>query len=338
MSTAHSEAVSTVDQPLANIPFDYPGADIVLVSQDSHRFRVPKASIIDNSPILEELIRRTLDVPGDADVEASLPEVQLPEKGEIFHYLLTFVFPVTPVIPKTHEEVMELLSVAQKYQMGVVLTHIRGSIARQNPLPTQLESALRIYSLAQKHGLRQEALQTARNILQHPMTVENFDNMLDCMPGASLYELLKYYERVQAILKSDLIEFTESAAHGTIRDMRCTSRSSSQLPSWICDYIESIAKTPNLFDFVEFNSAMITHVKATAAANACECASVPSRTIRNFWNALAGVVHGSYDKVSIVDRCTVSYDAKPFTGRVCSVSCGRTTRSSSPNQSNASNH
>jgi hypothetical protein len=57
--------------------------------------------------------------------------------------------------------------------MGIALTHIRGSIARQNPLPTRPEPALRIYALAQKHGLRLEALQTARTILRHSASAKN---------------------------------------------------------------------------------------------------------------------------------------------------------------------
>ena len=35
-----------------------------------------------------------------------------------------------------------------------------------------------------------------RNILQHPMTVENFDNMLNFMSGTSLYKLSKHHKRV----------------------------------------------------------------------------------------------------------------------------------------------
>ncbi len=303
MSTIPPEDASTTDETLAKIPLDYPqaGADIILRSQDSHHFHVSKSSIINNSPVLEELIRRTLDSLCDANAEASLPVVQLPESGDILHYLLTFIFPITPIIPSTHEEVMKLLSVAQKYQMDVVLIHIRGSIARQNPLPTRLEPALRIYSLAQKYGLRPEALQTARNILKHPMTVENFDNKLDFMPGASLYELLKYHERVRAVLVSDLTEYRESSAHGTIRDIRCIARSSSQVPNWIDDYIDSIGRTPSLFDLVEFNTAMSRHIKATATVDTCECASIPSQTIRKFWEALASVVDDAFDKVSVVD-------------------------------------
>ena len=301
MSTVHPDAFFTADEPLTKIPFDYPGADIILRSHDSHYFQVPKSFITANSPVLGELIQSISGTLGDSDAGVPLPVVRLPDSGKILHYLLTFISPVTPVIPPTHEEVIELLSVAQKYQMDTALIHIRGSIARLNPMPTHLEPALRVYSLAQKYGLRQEALQTARNILRHPMTVENFDNMLDFMQGASLYELLKYHESVRAILASELAEFRGSAGHGTIRGIQCTARSSSGVPSWIDDYIESIGRNPHLFDLVEFNTAMLGHIKATAAANTCECASISSQTIRKFWVALASVVHGSYDRVSVVD-------------------------------------
>ena len=301
MSTVHPEASSTEDEMFAKIHFDYPGADIILRSQDSHHFQVPQTFIVSNSPVLGELIRRTLGSTGDKNAGVSLPVVQLPDSGKILRHLLTFIFPVTPDIPSTHEEAMKLLSVAQKYQMGTVLVHIRGSIARENPLPTQLEPALRIYSLAQTYGLRPEALQTARNISQYSMTVENFDNMLKFMSGASLYELLKYSEGVRAILASDLTEFRGSAAHGTISGIQCTPSSSSQVPSWIDDYIESIGMTPNLFDLVEFHAAMLSHIKATAAENTCGCATISSQTIRKFWEALTSVVHGSYNRVSIVD-------------------------------------
>jgi hypothetical protein len=299
MSTVPSAATSTTDDPLVNIP-DYPGADIILRSRDSHHLRVPKIFITYYSPVLNELARRALDSPGDANAEASLPVVQLPESGKILRYLLTFILPIFPTIPPTHEETMELLSVAQDYQMEPVLAHIRGSIARQNPLPTHLEPALHIYALAQKYGLRPEALQTARTILKQWITIEDFDNKLDTMPGASLYELWKYHERVRTVLALDLTEFRESGAHGTIAGLRCTGFSSSRIPLWLDQYIESIVKTPKLFDTSELNIAMVRHTR-DADTWCCGCASIPSQAIRDFWEALASVVHGSFKKVSGVD-------------------------------------
>jgi hypothetical protein len=306
MSTIpHPEASSITDQPIANLLFDYPGADIILRSRDSYNFRVPMTPIITSSPVLGDLIRRIIldsfaDAIADASVSESLLEVPLPESGEIIHCLLTFIFHVTPLIPSTHEGAMELLSVAQKYKMGIALTHIRGSIARQNPLPTRPEPALRIYALAQKYGLRLEALQTARTILRHPMTIEDFDNKLDIMPGASLYELWKYHEMVRVILASDLADFRESGARGTMTGLRCTEFNSSQIPNWVDQYIVSLGKAPNLFDPLELNIAMTCHLK-NGGNRGCKCGSISSQIIHDFWEALASVVHDCFKKVSVVD-------------------------------------
>jgi hypothetical protein len=306
-TTIPHEATSTTDEPLANLVlFDYPNADIILRSQDCYHFLVPKIYIVNSSPILGELIQSTLDSPGAAKAEAPLPVVHVPKKGEIIHSLLTLIFPVTPLVPSTPEEILELLSVAQTYQMDSVLTHIRDRTARRNSLPTRLEPALRIYSLAQKYGLLPEALQTARTILNYPMTIEDYDGKLDIMSGASLYELWKYHERVRDILVSDLTEFRMSCACGTITGLRCMQLSSSKTPLWLDQYIESIGKSPNLFDSTELNIAMARHIKDKANELSCECASIPSQTIRDFWEALASVVDGGFEKVSIFDILSCS--------------------------------
>ncbi len=155
---------------------------------------------------------------------------------------------------------MELISDALAYQMDSILSRIRDRIARSYPLPTHLEPALRIYSIAQEYGLRLEALQTARTTLNYPMTIEGFENKLDIMPGASLYELWKYHEGVRATLASDLTEFRESSARGTLTGVRCLRHSSSQIPFWLDQYIESIGNAPNLFDPVEFGVAITRHI------------------------------------------------------------------------------
>ena len=306
MSTVPQEAASTTGEPLAKLLFDYPGANIILRSQDCYLFRVPKIPIINNSPVLSKLIQKKLDSPDNANAEAPLPVVQLPESGEILHCLLTFIFLVTPLIPSTPEDIMKLLSVGQNYQMGTVLTHIRGSIALQNLFSTRLEPALYNHALAQKYGLRQEALQAARAILsKQSLTIEDFDNKLDIMPGSFLYELWKYHERVRDILASDLSEFRISRARGTIAGLHCTVLSSFQTPSWLDQYIESIGKTPSLFDYAELNTAMVCHIKDKAdrsdRSTSCECASIPSRTIRDFWEALESVIEDSFKKVGAVD-------------------------------------
>ena len=323
MSTVPHESASTTDQPLANLLFDYPSVDIILRSQDCFHFRVPQTTIVNNSVILGDIIRKALKSTDDANPEESLMVVQLPERGEILRCLLTFIYPVTPLLPSTPEDVMELLSVTQKYQMEAASTHIRGSISLQNSLPLQrLESALHIYSLAQKYGLRTEALQAAQAILlKQPMTIEALGNELDIMSGASLYELWKYYERVRAILASDLTEFRRSFACGTITGLRC-EEICSQIPSWLYSYIESIKRDPNLFDSARLNTTMVCHIKRMVNRPSCECASIPAQTIGEFWEALASVVHGSFEKASAihVQSYRTTKGAKLLIGRVSSIS------------------
>ena len=290
-----------LDQSPANFLLDYRGADLILRSHDYKHFRVPRIYLANSSTVLEGLIESALRTHSILHGDTSLPIVELPESGPILHGLLTFILPVVPLLPLTTESAMELLSVAQKYQMIAVLDHIRGSIAQQNVPSFQQDDAFRLYSLAQKYGLHREALQAAQTILKYPtqMNIENLEEKLDIMSGASLYELWRYYESVRAVLRSDLTDFRTSGAGGTLADLRCTQLSPSQIPRWLDDYVASIGDAPNLFDFIEFNTALARHLEVESSNPGCdcECVTMPSQTVRNFWGALATVVHGSFEKV-----------------------------------------
>ena len=205
----------STNQPLPNLLFEYPGADLILRSHDSHHLRVPKSYVVHCSPVLDEIIRKASNLLDDARGETSLPVVQLPESGAVLHSLLTFIFPSTPLVPSTTEEAMQLLSVAQKYQMVHVLPYIRYHIVQQNPPPTQRDDVLHSYSLAQKYGLHQEALQAAQTIvMKYPINIGDLEDKLDMMPGASLYELWNYYGKARDILAEDLTVFRMSGAGG----------------------------------------------------------------------------------------------------------------------------
>jgi len=133
------------------------------------------------------------------------------------------------------------------------------------------------------------------------MAIEDLGDKLDIMPGASLYELWKYYERVWAILASDLAEFRESGAQGTMTGSCCTDLSSSQILSWVDEYIVSIRNAPNLFDPLELNIAKTCHMRKNWCNRGCKCGSISSQTIHEFWEALVSVVHDCFEKVSVVD-------------------------------------
>jgi len=291
----------TSDEPLANLLFEFRGADLILRSHDSQHFRVPKSYIVNSSPVLEEVIQKALDPPDAAHGEASLPVVQLPESGAILHKLLTFIFPVTPVLPSTAEETMELLSVANKYQMVSVLVHIRNSISKKRTLRSlQRDSTLIVYSLAQTYGLLPEVLRAAENLLMYPIDIGDLVDKLDTVPRASLYELWRYHKIARIVLASNLEEFRTSGARGTLSGLHCTESSPSHIPRWLDVYIESIAEDPKLFGVTEFIIALVRHLSDGAKSNGCTCAGITSQTISNFREALRSVFHGSLAQVSVM--------------------------------------
>jgi hypothetical protein len=239
--------------------------------------------------------------------EQSLPVVNIPESKEILYSLLTFIFPVTPALPATSEKIMELLAVAQKYEMNSVVSHIRGAIARHDPPFLRSETALHIYFLAQQNGLHHEAVQAARVTLRFPMTIEGLGDKLDfsSMTGAYLHELWKYQVQVRNGLKSTLLEFRNSGLPDDVKSLTCASPyHGTSSPQWLYDYINSVAETPprNLFDLTEFEDVRARHVQNhnSSGYGACSCSTMPSPVKRSFWDALTAVVHRTLEKVRII--------------------------------------
>ncbi|KAH9976410.1 hypothetical protein BGW80DRAFT_1203399, partial [Lactifluus volemus] len=279
----------------------YPDADIILRSSDSHEYHVPKLFIINSSPVLAKLVQ-TAPITSDAATSApgepgaSLTRVQLPENHTILSCLLTFIFPVSPILPWTTGQIMELLSAAQKYEMNSALIHIRDHIARHRPWFMGPGKALYVFSLAQRYKLRDEVLQAARITLSTSMTFDDLDGQLGTISGAFLYELWKYHQRVRENLSRDLLGFRMSDPHGTLEHFHCIKLSSFGIPSWLEDYIESVRNAPSWFDLSKFHMSLTRHTSpTTTSSSTCpSCASISSETIHAFWGALTAVVHNSF--------------------------------------------
>jgi hypothetical protein len=223
-------SVSNRGTPSTKTLFDDPDADIILRSCDDLDFRVQKVFLVKSSPMLGRLIRDASPHYHAAPSGAmgALPVVQLSERGAILYHLLTFLFPITPVLPPTLEETMELLSVAQKYELNHTLVHIRGSISLKKVPLVNRDNALHVYSLAQKYSLRQEMVQAARITLKSPLTIEYLQGKLDLMRMDHLYELWKYHRTVRANLTGSINEFRGSGAYTMLKCRDDTSPSETQ--------------------------------------------------------------------------------------------------------------
>ncbi|KAH8985582.1 hypothetical protein EDB92DRAFT_1882556 [Lactarius akahatsu] len=194
---------------------------------------------------------------------------------------------------------MELLAVAQKYQMDSVLTRVRGTISRQDPPFIRPETALHVYFLAQKYEIHQEALQAARVTLRLSMTIEGLEDKLDFpgMTGSYLHELWKYHQRVRTDLKSGVLEFKNSGLLDVVNGLRCNTpySYSDSFPQWLDDYIGSIAEGPHLLDLIEFESTWARHIQSNNCS--CSCVGISSQVMRTFWEALTNVVHRTVERV-----------------------------------------
>jgi len=296
------------EPPRAKTFFDDPDADIIICSCDSQEFRVLKLYIIKCSPVLSKRIQTISDPLRPAissSAETRLPVVQLSDCGAILSTLLTFIFPVPSVLPPTLDEVMELLSVAQKYEMVSVLADIRSSIALKNPPLIYPENALGAYSLAKKYGLRQEAAQAARITLTFTLSIENLEGKPDLPRGIELHELWTYHQSVQSNLLSNVDNFRTTTA-GTLTGLQCLARTQwgPGIPLWIDNYILSIVRNPSYFDPVEFQTTLACHVREATGArsgNGCaSCTRIPRQTMRTFWTALTNFVNENIAKVSVI--------------------------------------
>ncbi len=324
--TPHSPSPQADSEPIesSNALFDDPEADVVLLSRNSQTFRVLKLYIIRSSTVLGDLIRAASDTSGAANVasnEERLPEVQLYDSSTILSSLLTFIFPVPPVLPSSLEETMELLSVAQKYEMSSVLTHIRGSLALQDPPFIRPENAFLAYSVAQRYRLRKESIQAARLTLKFLLTIESSE--LRVVPGAYLHELWNYHKRVRAQLLSDLsLPGAAATFNAPLNGLNCARG------DWAQTYVHSIIGNPSLFDPIEFQMALARHttnsidysgIVQVPVAGCSSCTNIPVETIRTFWTALAAAVHRCMEKVSAVDVNYTRIYSDTSTGRIRAV-------------------
>jgi hypothetical protein len=295
------------DEPPRNF-IDDPDADIILRSCDSQEFRVLKLFIIKNSPVLSQRIQAISNPPQPICIPAGtripLPVVRLSDNGAILSTLLTFILPGRTDLPSTLEETMELLSVAQKYEMASVLSHIRGCIALKAPPLISSENAFHAYSLAQKYGLRHEATQAARFTLTFALKIEKLEGKFDAMPGAYLYELWKYHESVKGNLKSNIKEFIGSYANLTLVGLACPSLSRQGIPRWLDDYLSYIVTAPSSFNLVEFQKNLARHITGQSSSwfppsmkPCAACLTIPNKDINTLWTALTDFVNGNIAKV-----------------------------------------
>ena len=159
-----------------------------------------------SSPFFKDLL--SLPQPPDSETIDGLPVVHLPEDAELLRSLVSMLYPVIQVPPKTYDKVLYLLAACQKYDMVPVKSSIRAEVNRGRfPAPVKTE-AFGAYAIASSKGLILESKDAARQTLDYPMTFESIGEGLRLFEGWALRELAcfrrRHRDNVVACLESFL--------------------------------------------------------------------------------------------------------------------------------------
>ena len=199
---AQAQVDSTVSLPE---PLDLPDANLVIRSSDLVKFHVHKSILAMVSPFFKDLL--SLPQPSDGEVIEGLPVVQLSEDAELLNSLISMLYPVRPVIPKSYEKVLSLLAACQKYDMDQVQSSIRAEVDRGAfPAPVGIE-VFSAYAIARAKGLVPEMEKAARLSLDYPMTFTTLGDGLRLFEGWALRDLAHFRKRCRDTLVTCLAPY-----------------------------------------------------------------------------------------------------------------------------------
>jgi hypothetical protein len=85
-------------------PFDLSDANLIIRSSDLVNFRVHKSVLAVVSPFFRDLL--SLPQPSDSESVDGLPVVELSEDSELLKSLVSMLYPVPMVIPKSYDKVL----------------------------------------------------------------------------------------------------------------------------------------------------------------------------------------------------------------------------------------
>jgi BTB/POZ domain len=205
--------------------FDVPDANLIIRSSDLVNFRVHKPVLAMASPVFKDLL--SLPQPPDGESVDGLPVVQLSEDSDLLKTLVSMLYPLHPVIPKSYEKVLYslatfsaavpnpcykvlyLLAACQKYEMTAVQSSIRDKVSQgEFPAPYGVE-AFSAYAIASGKGLIPEMENAARQTLDHPITFEILGEGLRLSEGWALRDLVNFRKRYRDNLLSCFKSFLD---------------------------------------------------------------------------------------------------------------------------------
>lgn len=189
------ESLVTSDAVEFGPPFDDNDADLVIRSSDCVDFPVHQAFLSKASPHFKTMLslpQPSTSGPSSAKCHShprgSLPTVPVVEKSSVVHILLSFLLPITPVLPRSLDEAMDFVNAAHKYEMEVVEVRARSILRRF----LTVDTSLCIYAFAHRLELRDEMVEAARLTLRLPLLSDYPEHDTHSPYGHALLDLWSY--------------------------------------------------------------------------------------------------------------------------------------------------
>jgi len=175
-------------------------ADIILRSSDGVEFYVMKAFLIYASQVFDTMF--TLPQSNNSNEKQStngLDVVVMAEDSKMLRWMLLFCYPGSHPMPEETEDILNLASIADKYDMDAISKEVQEILVASSTIK---EDPLRIFAIAVHHGWESVGRAAARSTLALRLQDLPSSNELAIISGMDLYHLTQYrYQCSSAIRK-----------------------------------------------------------------------------------------------------------------------------------------
>ena len=167
-------------------PYDFkaPDTDAILRSSDEKELRVHRLILSLSSPIFQGMFG--LPQPDSADPAARIPTIDVSDPSDTLVPFIQYLYPLSPPKIADLSAWAALYAIADKYSAGVVMERLRDVL-----VPRFLEaSPLRVYALASRWGLEEEAKAASRRTLRLDILKDFSEEDAEFMGGVACQRLL----------------------------------------------------------------------------------------------------------------------------------------------------
>ncbi|KAF9648941.1 hypothetical protein BDM02DRAFT_2013731 [Thelephora ganbajun] len=176
---------------MAPYSFDAPDTDAILRSSDGKEFPVHKLILSLSSPVFQGMF----GLPQPTDPSPQIASIDVPEPSDILQPFIQYLYPRSPPKVSDLSAWAALYTVADKYGAEAVMESLRDML-----IPRFLETfPLRVYALASRWGLEEEAKIASTRTLSMDIMTEFPREDADLMGGVACQQLyLLHFSRREA--------------------------------------------------------------------------------------------------------------------------------------------